>query len=174
MICFLDRDGIINIDYGYVGSIERFEWQPGIFVLLSKLSSLGYKLVMITNQSGIGRRYYTLRDFYDLSFYILNYMHYNYQIDIEINYCPHLPSDDCKCRKPLPGMIQRYCVGQQDIFIGDQQSDMYAALAAGVKRRWLVSDVPKGAYTSHFRTVQELSHSLPELNVNHEACEPPG
>ena len=173
MICFLDRDGIINKDYGYVGTIDRFEWQPGIFYLLAQLSSLGYKLVIITNQSGIGRGYYMVDDFYDLCFYMMNYLHEKYNIDIEINYCPHLPSDGCICRKPRPGMIQRYCVGQNDIFIGDQKTDMQAALAAGVKTRWLVSEVPQGAYTSYFRSLQDLSHSLPKLSVNHSANTPP-
>lgn len=173
MICFLDRDGIINKDYGYVGTIDRFEWQPGIFQLLPELASLGYKLVMITNQSGIGRRYYTLTDFYSLSFYIMNYLHENYNLDIEINYCPHLPWDSCNCRKPSPGMIERYCVGHNDIFIGDQKSDMQAALAAGVKFRWLVSGVPQGPYTSHFRTLQDLSRSLPKLIANHAVQDPP-
>ena len=166
MICFLDRDGIITKDYGYVGTIERLTWQPGAFDLLSQLSSLGYKLVMITNQSGIGRGYYTIGDFYDLSFHILNCIYDNHNIDIEINYCPHLPSDCCKCRKPLPGMIQRYHIGPKDIFIGDQKSDMQAALAAGVNIRWLVSEVPQGPYTSHFTTLQELSQSLHNLAVN--------
>ena len=163
MICFLDRDGIINKDYGYVGTLDRFEWQSGVFELLHQLSSLGYKLVIITNQSGIGRRYYTINEFYDLSFFILNYLRYEHNIDVEISYCPHLPSDNCRCRKPLPGMVKRYTIGTNDIFIGDQKSDMQAALAAGVKFRWLVSEEPQGPYTSCFKTVQELSQSLPKL-----------
>jgi len=173
LICFLDRDGIINKDHGYVGTVERFEWQSGVFDLLSQLSSFGYELVMITNQSGISRGYYSISDFYDLSFYILNHLHEKYNINIEINFCPHLPSDSCKCRKPLPGLLQRYYIGHNDIFIGDQISDMQAALAAGVNRRWLVSEVPQGAYTSYFRTIEELSNRLPMLISNHLTQEPP-
>ena len=71
MICFLDRDGIINIDYGYVGTIERFKWCDGIFELLTTIKNRGYRLVLITNQSGIDRGYFTYSDFVDLTFYMI-------------------------------------------------------------------------------------------------------
>lgn len=173
MICFIDRDGIINRDYGYVGTIERFEWQPGIFSLLSQLSALGYTLVMITNQSGIGRGYYDVADFYDLSFYIMNHLYDKYNIDIEINYCPHLPSDACKCRKPLAGMIRRYPISERDLFIGDQASDMQAAATAGVPRRWIVCEVPQGEFTAHFRTLEDVERALLKLPICEKETELP-
>ncbi len=66
---FLDRDGIINIDKGYVSQKEDFEFQKGIFELLKHAKFLGYKLLLITNQSGINRGYYTLKDFENLTEY---------------------------------------------------------------------------------------------------------
>ena len=63
MICFLDRDGIFNVDHGYVGTIDRFTWNKSIFKILLYLKQLGYQFVLVTNQSGIGRGYYTLSDF---------------------------------------------------------------------------------------------------------------
>ena len=68
MICFLDRDGIINKDYGYVGTIERFKWCEGIFELLTTIKNRGYRLVLITNQSGIDRGYFTYSEFLELTF----------------------------------------------------------------------------------------------------------
>ena len=71
MFCFLDRDGVINVDHGYVGTIDRFEWCEGIFELLLKLQKKGYQMVLITNQSGIDRGYFTYSEFLDLTFYMI-------------------------------------------------------------------------------------------------------
>ena len=103
------------------------------FEILLYLKSLGYQFVLVTNQSGIGRGYYNLSDFYDLTFYILDYLSVNYSINLEVNYCPHHPTYGCKCRKPSPGMFLRYHIGDTDIMIGDSPTDMQAALSAGVK-----------------------------------------
>lgn len=159
MICFLDRDGIINIDYGYVGSIDRFAWNPGIFSLLSLLKSKGYSFVLVTNQSGIGRGYYSFSDFFGLSFYIINYLSFHYDIDLEVNFCPHTPLDNCKCRKPSPAMLLRYNIGNMDIMIGDNPSDMESAFLAGVPHRWLVSSRPSGQYTATFPSICDLYDS---------------
>ena len=160
MICFLDRDGIFNVDYGYVGSIDRFTWNKPIFEILLYLKRLGYRFVLVTNQSGIGRGYYSLSDFYGLTFYILNYLFDNYSIDLEVNYCPHHPSFGCYCRKPSPGMLLRYDIGEHDIMIGDNVSDMQAACSAGVKHRWLVSDKPSGPYTHTSNQLDSLYKAL--------------
>ena len=155
MICFLDRDGIINIDYGYVGTIKRFKWCEGIFELLIKLKSIGYRLVLITNQSGIDRGYFTYSDFLDLTFYMIDILD-KLGIDIEINYCRHHPKSNCNCRKPNPSMILRYEISSQDIFLGDKDTDMMAAKAAGIENRWIISDLPKGPYTNTFKNHNEL------------------
>ena len=136
--CFLDRDGIFNYDFPYVGSLERFVWHPLILPILSILSASGYKLVLITNQSGIGRKYYTLSDFYDISFHMFHVLSF-FDLSLEINYCPHHPSSGCRCRKPRPGLINRYPVTSDDIFIGNTNVDMLAALNANIVNRWIVS-----------------------------------
>ena len=149
MKCFLDRDGVINIDYPYVGTINRFTWCPHIFDILEHLRNKGYQLILITNQSGLNRNYYTYSDFLDLSFYMLNRLS-DHSIELEINYCRHKPEENCRCRKPEPGMLNRYSISDRDIFIGDKPTDMMAALRRGIRKRFLLSSVPSGPYTEAF------------------------
>ena len=106
MNCFLDRDGIINIDKKYVGTIDRFYWNEKIFEVLLNLKKIGYIFKVITNQSGISRGYYSLDQFIELSFYMIDEFKKK-GIEIEIRFCPHLPEDNCMCRKPKPNMILR-------------------------------------------------------------------
>lgn len=160
MMCFLDRDGIINFDYGYVGSFERFKWKEEIFPILLNLKLRGYKFALITNQSGIGRGYYTQQSFYDISFYIINNFKNFLDIDIEINFCPHRPEAHCSCRKPSPEMLLRYKISKYDIMIGDNSTDMESAFLAGVTNRWLISETPVGPFTRHFDSHCKLLQML--------------
>ena len=143
---FLDRDGVINVDYGYVNKIEDFEFKEGIFELLEVLQDMGFTLFVVTNQSGIARGYYSLEDFKKLTIYMLDEFKKR-GIDIkEVAYCPHHPdiTGECNCRKPKPGMIldlaKKYGVNlKESILIGDKQSDIEAALNAGVGKSYLVN-----------------------------------
>lgn len=155
-ICFLDRDGVINIDYPYVGTIDRFKWCEHAIPILKRLIRLDYKLVIVTNQSGINRGYYKLSDFFDLSFFMMDKLK-NHGIEVEINFCPHTPDEDCRCRKPNTGMIEKYSITNQDILIGDKHSDMVAALRSGITNRWLVNaEKVSDAYTKYFQNHEEL------------------
>ena len=160
MNCFLDRDGILNEDYGYVGTLNRFTWKEEIFETLVHLKKHGYRFILVTNQSGIGRGYYSHSDFLKLSFYILEYLEENYEIKIEINYCPHHPKDKCTCRKPSPNMMLRYEITDKDIMIGDNPSDMEAAKAAKIPQRWLISERPEGPFTHAFKEMKTLRDNL--------------
>lgn len=95
---FLDRDGTINVDYGYVYKIEDFEFIPGVIESLRKLQKAGFLLVIITNQSGIARGYYSKKDFLDLHKSV-NLILAENGIKIDgLYFCPHL--EGCECRKP--------------------------------------------------------------------------
>lgn len=146
---FLDRDGVINEDLGYVSKIDDFRFCDGLFAALREFARAGYLLVVVTNQSGIGRGYYSEADFLKLSQYMLDELK-KQEIKIEkIYHCPHAPEQNCPCRKPAPGMILRaaseLCLDlKSSILIGDKQSDIQAAKQAGVGRAYLLGDKLKG------------------------------
>ncbi len=135
---FLDRDGVINEDRGYVCKIDKFIFKDGIFRLLRYLKSLGYRFVVITNQSGIGRGYYSLEDFKELTKYMLDVLSKEgVEID-SVKFCPHAPEDGCRCRKPGTLMIEEL-KRELDIdlesswLIGDKKSDIECATSSGIE-----------------------------------------
>lgn len=111
---FLDRDGTINNDNGYVYQIEEFEILPGVIEGLHLLQDAGYLLIVVTNQSGIARGYYTEQDFRILTGWMMErFKTMGIQI-AEVYYCPHLPNapipmyrKTCRCRKPGTGLYER-------------------------------------------------------------------
>ncbi|MUI54029.1 D-glycero-beta-D-manno-heptose 1,7-bisphosphate 7-phosphatase [Aliivibrio fischeri] len=147
---FIDRDGVINVDHGYVHKRDDFEYIDGVFEATKKLKEMGYLLVLVTNQSGIARGMFTEDQFEILT----EWMDWNFAdngVDFDgIYYCPHHPEatvekykEACDCRKPNPGMLvsaQRFLDidMENSIMIGDKKEDMMAAQAAGVGTRILV------------------------------------
>jgi len=104
---FLDRDGIINIDYNYVSKIENFKFTDGIFEFITLFIKNGYKVFVVTNQSGIGRGYYSQDDFDILSKWMIKeFIKKDIKIE-KVYYCPHSPEENCHCRKPDIGMIEQ-------------------------------------------------------------------
>lgn len=142
---FLDRDGVINVDKGYVHRIEDFEFYPNVFVALRKLQEAGFKLFIVTNQSGIAVGYYTEEEFLKLTDYMLEQFKKE-GINIEkVYYCPHHEngivegySFKCDCRKPESGMI-RQAISEfgvdpsKSFLIGDKENDILAAHKEGIK-----------------------------------------
>jgi D-glycero-D-manno-heptose 1,7-bisphosphate phosphatase len=153
---FLDRDGVINIDPGYVHRIEDFEFVAGTLEACAELVRCGWLLVVVTNQSGIGRGLYTERDFWALT----NWMRERFAQAgaplAGVYFCPHHPTDaldafriPCACRKPAPGMLltaQRELSLdlEQSVLFGDKCEDMQAARTAGVRHRVLLGKDGRG------------------------------
>ncbi|MDB3986534.1 HAD family hydrolase [Pseudomonadales bacterium] len=148
---FLDRDGVINVDNGYVSSWKSFEFLPRVIEALKLLSDAGYDLVIITNQSGIARGFYSEKDFFKLRSEMERYLVGYGVCFTAILHCPHHPngkvarySTNCECRKPKPGMILRakklfgYSL-EHCILIGDKGTDISAGRAAGVGRLFKIS-----------------------------------
>jgi D-glycero-D-manno-heptose 1,7-bisphosphate phosphatase len=148
----LDRDGVINEDYGYVHSVSNFVFKPGLFDLGVRARDMGFVIIVITNQAGIGRGYYTEKDFIDVNAWMIKQFALN-DIDILQTYwCPHHPihgvggyKKDCQFRKPHPGMILKAAGDHglnlsKSILIGDKLTDMQAGHSAGVKRLCLLGN----------------------------------
>ena len=141
---FLDRDGVINLDKAYVSKIEDFEFCKGIFEALKHFQNLGYLLIIVTNQSGIGRGYYSEEAFQKLTEWMQKeFLHVKIKID-GIYHCPHTPEANCACRKPKSGMFLK-AIEDFDIdvknswMIGDKPSDIKAANGAGITKTILLS-----------------------------------
>lgn len=162
---FLDRDGVINVDKAYVSKIEDFEFCEGVFEALRHFQSLGYLLIIVTNQSGIGRGYYTQKDFDTLTAWTLQeLLHVNIRIDA-VYHCPHAPEANCACRKPKSGMfkeaIEAFDIDvTQSWMIGDKESDIEAALGAGVTQTILLSLTP-----SHTQAKYCVNFLLDTINL---------
>lgn len=142
-IIFFDRDGVINKDTRYTYKIKDFVFTDGIFELMQGLKDK-FEFIIITNQSGINRGYYTRDDFNVLSNWMIKQFNEKGIQILDIFFCPHRPDDNCKCRKPKIGMIEQACDKyeislQNSWFIGDNVSDMQCAINAGIKNKILIS-----------------------------------
>ena len=142
---FLDRDGVINKDIGYLCSIDKCEFIDGIFELCRDAIDKGYNIFIVTNQAGIARGYYTEEEFLEFSDW-MNNVFLSHGINItKLYYCPHHPdfTGHCDCRKPNPGMliqaIREYNIDpSKSIMIGDKDTDMEAAEKAGIINRYMI------------------------------------
>ena len=147
---FLDRDGVINFDHAYVHKIEEFQFIDGVFEACRIFADLGYLSVVVTNQSGIGRGYYSESQFKLLSEWMCAEFEKHGVTISKVYFCPHHPKNalpaylkECDCRKPNPGMLNQAINDfdidvAQSVMVGDKASDIGAARAAGVKTAILV------------------------------------
>lgn len=136
-VLILDRDGVINFDSdAYIKSVDEWQAIPNSLEAMAKLSQAGWALAVATNQSGVGRGYYSLE--------VLEAMHAKMQQQLAelggkidcIAFCPHLPTDNCTCRKPLPGLLDEIAENlnidlTQAYLVGDSLRDIQAGRARG-------------------------------------------
>ena len=182
-IIILDRDGVINYESDkYIKSADEWNPLPGSLEAVAKLNQAGYKVVVCTNQSGIGRGLYSMKT--------LNEIHQKMHSLVEnaggriaaVFFCPHKPEDNCACRKPKPQMVFDICERfniddiSEVMFVGDSSRDLEAIVAAGgipilVKTGNGKKTLAKGNFpvgTLVFENLLELSEYLFESENKHE------
>lgn len=173
---FFDRDGVINKDLGYVYKQEDFIFSEGIFDALRFCKEQGFLLFVVTNQSGIGRGYYTLEDFRTITAYMQKELKTRLGFGFDsVYFCPHDPKEDCICRKPKPGMIAQakkdYELRLGDCFIiGDKITDMQAGESGEIKHKILIGKLPKEDQKGEFRGISNL-HIIPNTQAIQETMQ---
>ena len=169
---FLDRDGVINVNHGYVCTPERTDFIEGIFELTREAKAKGYLIVVVTNQAGIARGYYSEQQFMEY----MDWMKARFEqkgsgLDA-IYYCPHHPTAGsgiyrrlCDCRKPAPGLL--LCAERDydielslSILIGDKSSDIEAAKAAGVGSAFRIREIKQMPYALTEEEIDELRQAI--------------
>jgi D-glycero-D-manno-heptose 1,7-bisphosphate phosphatase len=147
---FLDRDGVINVDHGYVHKVEDFRFVPGSDDAMRRLQAAGWRLVVVTNQSGLARGLYSQADYDRFTAHLQRELAAAGVSVDAVLHCPHLPDAtvaayrlQCDCRKPAPGMLLRAArhLGLDlaaSVMVGDRFTDIEAGRAAGVGHNVLV------------------------------------
>lgn len=140
---FLDRDGVINIDDGYVYKTTDFKFFLDVFSTLRYFQKQNFLLFIVTNQSGINRGYFSLNDLETLNSYILKRLEEESIFISKIYFCPHNPKENCDCRKPKPKMLldaqKEFNIDMKNSWmIGDKESDMEAGYNAGIDNLILI------------------------------------
>ena len=134
---FLDRDGTINFDSGYLSDPDTLKLLPDVSNAIADLRNRGFKIAIVSNQSGIGRGLVTVEQVELINQRLSELLleeNSDAQID-EIFYCPHHPDDNCECRKPETAMLDRllpYINLQGSWMVGDKLSDLQFGINLGL------------------------------------------
>lgn len=143
-VVFLDRDGTINLDSAdYIKSRSEFEFIPGAVAAVSELTAEGFTCLVITNQSALARGYISTAELDAMHAMMCDKIGAGGGKITDIFFCPHMPEDNCRCRKPAPGLLlraqQKYNIDLADaVIVGDSAKDIECGRAAGCGRTVLV------------------------------------
>ena len=174
---FLNRDGVINVNHGYVHRPEKFDFIDGVFDLGRAAHAQNYRLVVITNQAGIGRGFYSEQQFLELTQWMCDQFIIQSAPIAEVYFSPFHPTEgfgkykkDDLSRKPRPGMIlqaqrELNLDLERSILIGDKASDIEAGISAGVGCNLLfANDEPAELRNVDYKRITSLADALPLLN----------
>jgi D-glycero-D-manno-heptose 1,7-bisphosphate phosphatase len=164
IVAFLDRDGVINRFPGhgnYVTGWQAFRFLPGSIEAIRQLNQHGFKVFVISNQQGVAKGLYTHADLDEIDTNMRqNLAKHDARVD-GIFYCTHLADDDCDCRKPKTGLLDRAAATlgatiEESVFIGDSMGDMLAAKAFGARPVLVLSGKEEEANRERWRIQPEL------------------
>ncbi|AFP85080.1 D-glycero-beta-D-manno-heptose 1,7-bisphosphate 7-phosphatase [secondary endosymbiont of Ctenarytaina eucalypti] len=185
---FLDRDGTINADTGYVHEIDNFQFIDGVIKAMQELKKIGFALIVVTNQSGLARGLFSKKQFMRLTAYMKQSLAY-FDVHLDaIYFCPHHPKaevkllrQECDCRKPKPGMLLKaqsylHIDMAASYMVGDKLDDMLAGKAAGVGTRVLLCS-KKALLVEHARaeadwvidSLSSLPTEIKKRKIKHNA-----
>jgi len=171
---FIDRDGTINRDVPYCSRPEDFELLPGAAEGVRELNQHGFKVVVVTNQSGISRGYFTEQMLQEIhAKMIKDLAEQNAHIDA-IYYCPHHPDDNCECRKPKPKMVFQAALDLdielgESYVIGDSEMDAELAKQAGCKAGIRIGE-PRGTGDWVAASFSDAVHRVVEQTKEFQNC----
>jgi len=171
-VAFLDRDGVVNEEINYLHKIDDFLFTKNCIKGLKRLRENEFEIIIVTNQAGIARGFYSTDDYNSLTRWYRD-MLLSEGIDIlDILHCPHHPhgvvpeySIECNCRKPKTGLLEnagsKYCIDKElSILIGDKESDLQAGISFGLKKVYMVEtghEIPNECYEK-FSVLPDLSY----------------
>jgi D-glycero-D-manno-heptose 1,7-bisphosphate phosphatase len=166
---FLDRDGVVNEEVGYLHRADEVRFVDGIFSLCRTAAGLGYRLIVVTNQAGIARGYYSEVDFEVLMEFMRGELHAEgVELDA-VYYCPFHPEhgvgqykQEHEDRKPGTGMLRRGAREfgvelNESVLVGDRCSDVGAANAAGLRQAFLIGETEAGECGGNYLKVESLA-----------------
>jgi D-glycero-D-manno-heptose 1,7-bisphosphate phosphatase len=168
-VVILDRDGTIVIDRGYLADPDRLEFMPGAPEALRSLCERGYRLVVITNQSGVGRGLFTIDHVEAMNARLHSMVEKAGARLTKIYFCPHRPEARCACRKPNLALMKQAAIELQfdprnAVVIGDKESDVEFAVRAGSRGILISSEAPRtpGKSAAHLivPTLLEAARSI--------------
>lgn len=160
-VAFLDRDGVINKEVNYLYRIDDLRYVPGSLLAMKQLNKIGYKIIIVTNQAGIAKGYFSEFEYQIFTKYLLDDLKKNGIEILKVYHCPHHPDAvvdkyqcSCICRKPNPGMLEKgirtFNVDiKRSFLVGDKDTDILAGKAAGLMKCFLVEsghDLNKSDY----------------------------
>lgn len=149
---FLDRDGTICEEVGYLNHERRFRLLPGVCAAIRRLNDCGIPVIVVTNQSGVARGHFPEKLVHQVHDLLVASLRRRGAYVDGIYYCPHKKDDGCKCRKPLPGMLQR-AAREHNLelkgswVVGDRYGDVQLAHGAGARGAMVLSGYGRGEYT---------------------------
>jgi D-glycero-D-manno-heptose 1,7-bisphosphate phosphatase len=164
---FLDRDGVVIEDHGFVYRIEDVIFQKGMLELGRFFTAQGWKIIVVSNQSGIARGYFTAEEAEAVHRFISEKFTFHRVYVTDFFYCPHYPpiTGSCRCRKPEPGMFLEAAAKHSidlsnSIMVGDKGSDMQAAAAAGISNRFFLQGQYEYSPEPGVRVIRDLREIL--------------